>query len=126
MRKLLNIARKLVLVATAAILTTSLANAQALSKAELKKLIATASTPQEHEKIAKHFDAKAAEYEADAKDHEELAAEYTAGGNNHAQKHPRSVLTAEHCRYYAAEARRAAAEARKVAADHREMGKTAK
>lgn len=106
--------------------TLPLASAQALSKAELKKLVATASTPQDHERIAKHFDAKAAQYETDAKDHEELAAEYAASGNVHGQKHPMSGLTAEHCRYFATQARRAAEEARKVAADHRAMAKPTK
>ena len=101
------------------------ASAQVLPKAQLKKLIATASTPQDHEKIAKHFDAKAAQYEADAKDHDELAAEYAAAPTGHDQKHPMSGLTAEHCRYFAEEARRAAKEARKRAADHREMIKGA-
>ena len=102
------------------------ASAQALSKAELKKLVATANTPQDHERIAKHFDAKAAQYETDAKDHEELAAEYTKSGDTHAQKHPNSGLTAEHCRHFAAQARRAAEEARKLAVDHRTMAKPAK
>jgi hypothetical protein len=126
MSKFLNITRNLILLATAAVLTTPFANAQVLGKAELKKLVATASTPQDHERIAKHFDAKAAQYEADAKDHEELAAEYATSPNGHEQKHPMSGLTAEHCRYFAKEARRAAEEARKVAADHRAMAKPTK
>ena len=124
MSKCLNIARNLALLATAAFLSTTLATAQVLPKTELKKLVSSASTAQDHERVAKHFDAKAAQYEADAKDHDELAAEYAAGGNTHNQKHPMSGLTAEHCRYFAKEARRAAEEARKLAADHREMAKT--
>jgi hypothetical protein len=126
MSKSLNITRNLVLLATAAVLTAPFATAQVLGKAELKKLVATASTPQDHERIAKHFDAKAAQYETDAKDHEELAAEYAAKPAGHEQKHPMSGLTAEHCRYFAKEARRAAEEARKLAADHREMAKPIK
>lgn len=106
--------------------TLPLASAQVLGKAELKKLVATASTPQDHERIAKHFDAKAVQYETDAKDHDELAAEYTKSGDVHAQKHPNSGLTAEHCRYFATQARRAAEEARKLAADHRAMAKPAR
>jgi hypothetical protein len=125
MSKFWNSTRNLVLLATAAMVMTPFAAAQTLGKAELKKLIATASTPQDHERIAKHFDAKAAQYETDAKDHEELAAEYEAKPTGHEQKHPMSGLTAEHCRYFAKEARRAAEEARKVAADHRAMAKPA-
>ena len=126
MSKFLNITRNLVLLATAALLTTPLATAQVLGKAELKKLVATASTPQQHERIAKHFDAKAAQYETDAKDHEELAAEYSANPTGHEQKHPMSGLTAEHCRYFAKAARSAAVEARQIAADHRQMAKPTK
>lgn len=122
----LNMTRNLVLLATGALIATPFATAQVLGKADLKKLVATASTPQDHERIAKHFDAKAAQYETDAKDHEELAAEYSAHPTGHEQKHPMSGLTAEHCRYFAKEARRAAEEARKIAADHRQMAKPAK
>lgn len=121
-----NSTRTLVLLATAALLTTPFATAQTLGKAELKKLVATASTPADHERIAKHFDAKAAQYETDAKDHEELAAEYKANPTGHELKHPMTGLTAEHCLYFAKEARRAAEEARKVAADHRAMAKPTK
>ena len=124
MSKFLNITRNLVLVATTALFTMPSANAQVLAKADLKKLVATASTPQDHERIAKHFDAKAAQYEMDAKDHDELAAEYMAKPTGHEQKHPMSGLTAEHCKYFAKEARRAAEEARILAADHRQMAKT--
>ena len=126
MSKFLNITRSLVLLATAALLTTPFANAQVLGKADLKKLVASASTPQDHERIAKHFDAKAAEYEADAKDHDELAAVYTANPSGHEQKHPMSGLTAEHCKYFAKDARRAAEDARVMAADHRQMAKPSK
>ena len=126
MSKFLNITRSLVLAATAALLTMPFANAQVLAKGDLKKLIATGSTPQDHERIAKHFDAKAAQYEMDAKDHEELAAEYEAKPSGHEQKHPMSGRTAEHCKYFAKEARRAAEGARVMATDHRQMAKTAK
>ncbi len=70
MFKFLSITRNLVLLATAALLTTPFATAQVLAKAELKKLITTANTPQDHERLAKHYDAKAVELEAEAKEHE--------------------------------------------------------
>ena len=126
MSKILNVTGQLFLFAALALFAGPPVDAQVLAKAELKKLIATASTPQDHERIAKHFDAKAAQYEADAKDHEELAAEYTSRPTGHDQKHPMSGLTAEHCLYFAKEARRTAEEARKVAADHRQMAKPTK
>ena len=126
MSKFLNITRNMVLLTTSALLTAPFANAQILGKAELKKLVASASTPKDHERIAKHFDAKATEYETDAKDHEELAAEYMASGNGHSQKHPMSGLTAEHCKYFAKDARKAAENARVMSADHRQMGRPSK
>ena len=126
MSKFSSIVRALAMFVMAATFTTGFAAGQVLGKAELKKLVASASTPQDHERIAKHFDAKAAQYDADAKDHEELAAEYTARPTGHEQKHPMSGLTAEHCKYFAKEARRAAEEARQLAKDHREMAKTTK
>jgi Ni/Co efflux regulator RcnB len=121
MTNFLNMTRNLVLLAAATFMSTPMANAQLLNKAQLKELTASASTAQDHEKLAKHFDAKAAEYEADAKEYEELAVVHS--GNGHSSKHPMSGLTAEHCKYFAAKAHDAAGEARKVAADHRTMAK---
>ena len=119
-----HIKRNLILFAVAAILTTPLAMAQALDKGELKKLVETATTSQDHERIAAHFDAKATELEAEAKDHDELAAVYMAHPNGHDQKHPMSGLTAGHCKYFATTAREAAKAARQLAADHRQMAKS--
>jgi hypothetical protein len=126
MSRFFNMTRNLVLLAMTMSFMTTLATAQTaqtLSKAELKKLTATANTPQDHERLAKHFDAKAAQLEAEAKDHEELAVEYRKNPEGHDTKHPMSPLTAAHCEYFAKELRQAAQEARKLAADHREMAK---
>ena len=121
MLKLWNGTRTLVLLAIAALLTTPFTTAQTLSKAELKKLIATASTPQDHERVARHYDAKAAQLEAEAKEHKQLAAEYARKPTGHEQKHPMSGRTAEHCKFFAEKFREAAKEARQLAADHRQM-----
>jgi len=102
----------------------NVATAQILSKAELKKLVAVANSPAEHERLAKHFDAKAAELEADAKDHDEMAIEYRKNPQGHDSRHPMAPQTAAHCEYFAKEMRAAAQTARKMAADHREMAKT--
>lgn len=117
---------KMALLTMAAVLAAPFAAGQTLSKADLKKAVTAAKTPQDHERIAKHFDAKAVQFETEAKDHEELAAEYRATPTGQAQKHPMSGLTAEHCLYFAKEMRRAAEEARQIAKDHRDMAKTAK
>ena len=49
-----------------------------LSKQEVKTLIGSASTVQDHQRLANHFDAKADELEAESKEHQELAAKYRA------------------------------------------------
>ena len=126
MAKFLRITRNLALIAMASILTATLASGQTLSKAELKQLIGTASTPQDHERLAKHFDAKAAELDAQAAEHEEMAVEYTRKPSGHEQKHPMSGVTAAHCKTFAAKFREAAKEARQLAADHRQMAKSVK
>ncbi len=126
MSKFLKITRNLVLLAMAASLSTTLALGQTLNKAELKQLIASASTPADHERIAKHFDAKAVKLEADAVEHEELAAEYTRNPTGQEIKHPMSGQTAGHCKYLAKTLREAAKQSRQLAADHREMEKPTK
>ena len=124
--KFLNIARNLILSVTVALLTTSFATAQTLDKAELKKLAASAITPQDHERIAKHFDAKAVELEAEAKEHEELAMQYKNHPTMHETKHPGGGLTSSHCQYFAQKTRESAKAARQLAADHRQMAKSVK
>lgn len=126
MSKFWSITRNLALLATIVLLAMPLATGQVLGKAELKKLIATASTPQDHERIAKHYDAKAVQLEAEAKEHEELAAAYKANPNIHEMKHPGSPQTASHCESMARSTRAAAKEARELAEDHREMAKPTK
>lgn len=96
-----------------------------LSKQELKTLIANAKTPEDHQLLAKHFTAKAAQLEDDAKEHEALAAQYKANPNIHDMKHPGSPQTASHCVSMASNLRKAAAEARQMASDHALMAKGA-
>ena len=96
-----------------------------LSKQELKTLITNAKTPEDHQRLAKHFTAKAAQLEDDAKDHEALAAQYKANPNMHEMKHPTSPQTASHCLIMARSLRKAAADARMVASDHASMAKEA-
>ena len=96
-----------------------------LSKQELKTLITSAKTMQDHERVARHFKAKADELEAEAKEHTELAAQYKANQTSHPTKHPLNMPTAAHCQYLAADLHKAAERARELAADHREMAKQA-
>lgn len=118
--------RSIAFVTIAGLFTAGLASAQTLNKSELKKLISSAASRQDHERIAKHYEAKAAQLEAEAKEHQELAAEYTRNPTGHETKHPMSGQTAAHCELFAKRFADAAKEARQLAADHSAMAKTAK
>ena len=97
-----------------------------LSKEELKTRIVNAKTVTDHERLAKHFDAKADQLEAESKEHQDLAAKYKANPTMHEQKHPMSGQTVGHCKYFADDLHKAAQSARQMAADHREMAKASK
>ena len=96
-----------------------------LSRAEVKKLATAHNTPADHLKLARHYQAVAAEHEVEAKEHEELAAAYSRNPSGTAQKHPMSGQTAEHCRFYAEHCRNLAKEARALATSHEAMAKDA-
>ena len=98
-------------------------NGDHMSKEEVKTLIANAKTAEDHERLAKHFDAEADQLEAEANEHQELAAEYKAHPSGQDSKHPMSGKTAGHCQYFADDLHKAATQARALAADHRGMAK---
>lgn len=95
----------------------------ALSAKQLKALVATAKTPADHMKLARHYVAMAEKHEADATEHEALAAEYTRNPRLGSSKRPMGPDTAEHCKYYAEHCRKAAKEMRAMSAMHDEMAK---
>jgi hypothetical protein len=96
-----------------------------LSKQDVKVLIASAKTAEEHERLAKHFDAEAIQLDAEANEHQDLVAGYKANPSGQASKHPMSGKTAGHCQYFADDLHKAATQARELATDHREMAKLA-
>lgn len=97
-----------------------------LTKKDVKALVATAKTPEDHMKLARYFRQEADRLEADAKEHDELAQEYRKNPSPMAMKVPMSGRSAEHCEYFAKSAREAAKAARELAASHEEMAKQAK
>lgn len=105
---------------------TSGKSSELLTKKELKTLVATAKTPADHMKLARHFKQEADRLEAEAKEHEELAAEYRKTPVAAATKTPMSGHSAEHCEYFAKSTREAAKAARELAASHEKMAKEAK
>lgn len=97
-----------------------------LSAQQVKALVASAKTPADHTKLARHYAAMADKHEAEAKEHEALAVEYTRNPQLAASKHPMSAKTAEHCKFYAEHCRKAAKEMREMSAIHQDMAKPAR
>lgn len=67
---------------------------------EVKALVASARTSEDHMKLARHFSAMAEEHEAEAREHEALAVEYTRNPRMGSSKTPMSPNSAEHCKYF--------------------------
>ncbi len=95
-----------------------------LKSKEVKALVASAKTPDDHMKLARHYTAMAVKHEAEAKEHETLAAEYTRNPQMGSSKTPMSPNSAEHCRYFAEHCRKAAKEMQAMAAAHEQMAKS--
>lgn len=115
----------LLLIVLTAALTLAAQSVPTMSKAEAKQLIAKASTPEDHHRLAAYFTQKAEKMESEAVEHEELAKEYSNNPGIHAMKHPMSGNTAAHCKYFATAARKAAAEDRALALAHNKMAENA-
>ena len=94
-----------------------------LSKKELKALLATASAPADHEKLARHFEAKAADLQEDAVEHEELAVINRTPTPSTKGVPP--VQWGQHCKSLATSLRKASAEAKKLAEMHQQLAKDA-
>lgn len=99
---------------------------KALSKKQLKDLVATAKTAADHRKLAEHYRAAAAKHEAEAKEHVELAAKYRANPTPNETKRPGAADTASHCLTFAEHCRKQAAIMSEMAAMHEEMAKNIK
>ena len=97
----------------------------ALTKKTLVGAIASAETPQDHQRIANYYKAEAGRMLAEAKEHDELAVAY-AKSPNASTKHPMAGQTAEHCKFFADAARKAAQESQELAKLHEEMAKPAR
>jgi hypothetical protein len=89
-----------------------------LSRKEVKTLIASAKTKEDHLKLADYYNAQAARLEAEAKDHDAMAEYYR-------QNPPRTtkfqVFGEEHCKEIARRFRESAAKPQKLAAMHEQL-----
>jgi len=90
-----------------------------LSKKEVKALIVSAKTPEDHMKLASYFRGEAKQQQAKAKYHDEMAELYK---NNPAPK----MEMAKHCKYFAEESRKAALAANSMADEHEKMAAQAR
>jgi len=99
-------------------------SATRLTKKELRDLIMTAKTKEEHQRIADHYKAEADRLIEEAKDHEEMAEIYRKNPPSLASKHP-GAIGYQHCRGIAERLRQAAEKTRALANMHEAMAKGA-
>lgn len=90
-----------------------------LTRSQVKTLIKTAKTPEEHHKLACYFQSEARAESEKAKYHEEMGKLY-AGSSN--AKH--DMVT--HCKQFAEEARKAADIDKQLASEHEQMAEEAR
>ena len=111
---------------TGTVLTISGFAAQAngtLTNKEVMQLTASAKTPEEHMRLARHFQARADKLEAEAKEHADMARNYRANPTASKTKRPGASDTASHCETLSQDLAKAARDARALAADHEAMAK---
>ena len=95
-----------------------------LSKKEVKALIASAKTKEDHLKLADYYKAEAVRLEAEAKDHDEMAEMYRKNPTPMSVKHPEAIGEG-HCKEIARRFRESATKAQELATMHEEMAKAA-
>src|SRR6202165_3622869 len=86
-----------------------------LNKKEVKALIASANTKEDHLKLADYYKAEAERLEAEAKDHDEMAEMYKKNPTPMAVKPPEAIGEG-HCHEIARRYRESAAKTRELAA----------
>ena len=100
----------------------SAAGKPSLSKKEVKALIASAKTKEDHLKLADFYKGEAVR--AEAKDHDEMAEMYRKNPTPMAVKHP-EAFGEGHCKEIARRYRESAAKTQELAAMHEQLAATA-
>ena len=95
-----------------------------LSKKEVKALIASAKTKEDHLKLADFYKTETVRLEEEAKDHDEIAEMYRKTPNPMAVKHPEAIGEG-HCHEMARRYREAAAKTQQLAAIQEQLASTA-
>lgn len=93
-----------------------------LSKKEVKALIASAKTKEDHLKLAEFYKTEVARLQAEATDHDEMAEMYRKNPSPLAVKHPEAIGEG-HCKEIARRFRESASKAQDLATMHEEMAK---
>ena len=94
-----------------------------LSKGELKRLLATASTPADHNRLAQYYRLKAERLDAEAQDHIAMAEASRLHGGSASPKWPAGTFNPKHCEDLAKNLQKSAQVARGLSAEHAEMAK---
>ena len=89
------------------------------TKTELKQLIATAKSPQDHRRIAAYYQEEAKRLDDKKKEHTEMGAEY----DRNPQRYPSKLGLGQHCRNLAGYYGLAEQKALELAGMHEEMAK---
>lgn len=90
-----------------------------LTTKELKQLIATAKSPEDHRRIAAYYQEEAQKLDEKKKEHVEMGAEY----DKNPQRYPSKLALGEHCRNLAGYYGLAEQKALELAGMHEEMAK---
>lgn len=90
-----------------------------LTRQEVKQLIKTAKTPEDHMKLAHYYQYEADKFKSEAEEHKEMSAEYAG------RPLPKGYPMSEHCNDLSGYLTRAAQKAEKLASMHEEMAKNA-
>jgi len=95
-----------------------------LSRKEVKALIASAKTKEDHLNLAEFYKTEVARPQAEATDHDEMAEMYRKNPSPMAVKHPEAIGEG-HCKEIARRFRESASKAQELATMHEEMAKAA-
>ena len=95
-----------------------------LSKKDVKALIASAKTKQDHLKLAEFYKTEVARLQAEATDHDEMAEMYRKNPSPMAVKHPEAIGEG-HCKEIARRFRESASKTQELATMHEEIAKAA-
>lgn len=109
--------------ASSQVSSASSSKPEKIKKAELLSLIATASTPEQHARLARYYKAEAGRFSEQARDHQEQAEQYKKNPTTSNDKFVRG--TVDHCDYIAESLRQSAAKAQELAQMHEKLAAAA-